>query len=111
MAVWYTNIPEETQYFFKGSNRHFYIGYAYVFLISFVIFIIFGIIYLMKKQVPRFISYILIGDLILSTFYVWHYSTVIPIFYTTGILNYISLVLFAYSIFKLSIKEQEIERT
>ncbi len=110
MAVWYSNIPEETQYFLKGSNMGFYVGYAYVFIICFIIFIIFGIIYLTRKRASKFINYILIGILFLSAFFVWHFSITMNFFNRLGIINFIILVLFAVSIFNLSKKEQQIER-
>lgn len=61
MAVWYTNVPEETQYF-KKPNMGNYTMYAYLLIISFVLFLIFGIIYLIKNPVPKFVTYILIAD-------------------------------------------------
>jgi hypothetical protein len=99
--VWHANIPEETQYF-RGSNMSAYMMYAWLFIVSFLLFIIFGIIYLVKNPVPAYIRYILTGILLFSSYYVWHYSTIPKGWHNTVFLGFGNLVLFALSIFKLN---------
>jgi hypothetical protein len=99
--VWYANIPEETQYF-RGSNMGFYMMYGWLLIVSFLLFIIFGIIYLVKNPVPVYVRYILAGILFFSAYFVWHYSTMPKGWHSTDFLQFGNLVLFAVSIFKLS---------
>ena len=105
--IWYANIPEETQYL-KGQNMGFYMMYTYLFLISFILFLIFGIIYLVKNPVPKFIIYILTGDLVFSAYYVWHYSTTFKDLRSNGDLMFVALALFAFSICKLTRPKQSL---
>jgi hypothetical protein len=99
--VWYANIPEETQYL-RGTNMGFYMMYAWLQLVSFLLFVILGIIYLVKDPVPAFIRYSLAGILFFSAYFAWHYSTMLRGWHGTGLLQFGNLVLFAVSIFKLS---------
>jgi len=100
-AAWYNNIPEETLYL-KVPDMSFYKMYGYLFLISFMLFLIFGIIYLVKDLVSKFIIYILIGDLFFSAYYVWHYSTIIKGGGSNGDIMFITLMLFAISMCKMA---------
>jgi hypothetical protein len=100
MAVWYTNVPEETQYF-KKPNMGNYTMYGYLLIISFVLFLVFGIIYLIKNPVPKFVTYILMADLFFSSYYVWHYSTAFKGLQSARVIIFCNLVLFGLSIFKL----------
>ena len=100
MAVWYANVPEETQYFIK-SNMGNYTMYVYLLIISFVLFLVFGIIYLIKNPVPKFVTYILMADLFFSSYYVWHFSTAFKGLHNTGIIMFCTLIFFGLSIFKL----------
>jgi hypothetical protein len=100
-ATWYSNIPEETRYF-KVPDMSIYKMYGYLFLISFILFLIFGIVYLVKDQVLKVINYILIGDLFFTTYYVWHYSTTIKGFGSPGIVMFFTLMLFAISMCKVA---------
>jgi hypothetical protein len=101
ISVWKNNIPDETKYL-KGANMGFYMGYAYLFIISFVIFITFGIFYLLRNPVSNFIKYVLIGNLFLMTFFAWHYSNSLTGWQSGGILSFLILVLFAFSIFRIT---------
>jgi hypothetical protein len=103
--VWYANMPDETQYFRK-PNMGFYMMYAYLFFISFSIFLIFGIIYLVRNPVPKFIIYILAVNLIFSAYYVWHYSTILKTWGSNGNFLFLILALFAFSISKLTRPKQ-----
>ncbi len=76
-------------------------GYAYIFMGTFLIFLTLGIIFLVKKQELNFVRFALIGVLILSAFYVWHYSTEVKSYWGNAIINFLILFLFAFSIFRL----------
>jgi hypothetical protein len=105
VAVWYANIPEETQHFSKGSNMGFYAGYAYVLILLFILYVVLGIFFLMKSQNPKIIRNILTGVLVISAFCAWHYGTFLHGKRGTAIINFITLALFAISIFKLHNKK------
>jgi hypothetical protein len=107
--VWYANMPEETIPF-KRVNMGFYMVYAYIIIISLIIFIAFGVIYLTKNPAPKFIKYILLGNLFLSTFNFWNYSTSFKDLHNGGFFSFLILTLFAFSIFKLSGIEQSKQR-
>jgi hypothetical protein len=104
MAVWYSNIPEETQYL-RGRNMGFYAGYGYLILFSFLLFLVFGIIYLVKSSVEKYIRYILIAILFLSAYFLWHYSISYKGYQFSSILSFVDLVLFGFSIFNFAKKE------
>lgn len=93
-AAWYHNIP--------APDMSFYKIYGYLFLISFMLFLILGIIYLVKDLVSKLIIYILIGDLFFSAYYVWHYSTIIKGWGNNGNIMFITLMLFAISMCKMA---------
>ena len=99
--VWYNNIPEETLYFRKP-----YMGYytmiAYVFMASFIVYLVFGLIYLIKKHVPGFVTYLLIIDLIISAYCIWIYSVTFNNWRTNSFLLFINMAMFAISIYQLS---------
>jgi hypothetical protein len=99
--IWYGNVPEETQYFTR-PNMGFYMIYAWVLAISFFLFLIFGIIYLVKKPVPAYIRYIIMVILFVSSYFLWHYSTLPKGWQQMGLLQFGNLILFAVSIFKVS---------
>ncbi len=98
--VWYNNVPEETQYL-KGGDMGFYMIYAYLFFASFILFLIFGVIYLLKNPVSKLITYILLVDLLFSAYYVWHFSTIPKGWQSNGSIVFVNLALFAFSIYTL----------
>jgi hypothetical protein len=101
MAVWYANVPDETQYF-KKPQMGYYMMYAYLLLPSFVLFMIFGIIYLLKNPVPKYVTYVLTAVLLFSSYFVWHYSATFKSVHISVMVMFGNLVLFAFSIFKLN---------
>ncbi len=106
-TVWYNNFPEETQYF-KPPQMGFYMGFIYLFACTFLLFLVLGIIYLIKKSVPKFVLYLLIADLVFSSYYVWAYSITFKNLHTPAFMLFITLALFAFSIFKLSSGKQSV---
>ncbi len=110
MSIWHSNIPEETE-FIKGKNFSFYIIYGVLFIISFMIFLLFGIIYFVKNSVPKFVTYVLIGNLVFSAYYVWHYSIMFKRLPSNVNFLFLNLVLFAISIFKLANQKQSTLRS
>jgi hypothetical protein len=103
MAVWYDNLPNETQYF-KPPKMGFYMGFVYLFAVSFLVFLILGIIYLVKDPAPKVVVYLLITDLVLSAYYVWVYTVAFKNLPTPALLLFVTLALFAVSVFKLCTK-------
>lgn len=102
MTVWYNNVPEETQYF-KPPQMGLYMSFVYLFIVTFLLFLILGIIYLVKNTVPKIVIYLLIADLIFSSYYVWVYSISFKKLHTPAIILFVTLALFAFSIFKLGL--------
>lgn len=100
--VWYANLPDETEYFFRSPNMSYYIMYAYLLITCFLLFLIFGLVYLLKSPAPKYVTYILIGVLVVSSYFVWGYSNTFKEIKSMSFIMYLNLVLFAFSIFKLS---------
>lgn len=103
--VWYDNIPEQTQYL-RHKSMGFYMGFVYLFVLTFFIFLVSGIIYLIKTPASKFINYLLIADLFLSAYNVWLHSTSLKSWNSSVTISFFILVLFAYSIFLLSKVDQ-----
>lgn len=101
VRVWYANIPEET-IFFTGNKLGLYMIYLYLFAVTFFIFLILGIIYFVKTPASKYLNYFLIGDLLISAYYVWHHSTFPASWHSNGIISFFILIMFGYSIFLLS---------
>lgn len=108
VAVWYANIPEETQFFSKGSNMGFYAGYAYVLILLFIVYVVLGIVFLTKSKNPKIICNVLTGVLFISAFCAWHYGTFFHSMRGNVIIDFIILVVFAISIFKIHNKRVNI---
>ena len=98
--VWYNNIPEETLYF-KRPYMEYYTMIAYVFMASFIVYLVFGLIYLIKKHVPGFVTYLLIIDLIISAYCIWIYAVTFNNWRTNSFLLFINMAMFAISIYQL----------
>ena len=102
LIVLYANQPEETRDFVGPSKINFYLMFAYLFIVSLIIFLALGLIYLLKTEVPRFINYLIIGNLFFSTYYVWLYSTKFIDMRTNRIFLFLDLILIGFSIFNFS---------
>ncbi len=101
MAVWYANIPEETTRF-KTPYMGQYMMFAYLFAISFILFIILGVMYMVSHPVKKYVLYSLTAILIFSSYYVWLYSVTIKGWHINPFLQFGNLVLFAAAVFKLN---------
>lgn len=108
IAVWYSNLPEETAYVrdklhFGPSAIAYYSIIGYAFTATFILFLILGIIYLVKTHVQKVVIYLLIGDLVFSAYCVWIYSTAFNnTWRSNSFLLFLNLALFAISIFQLT---------
>jgi hypothetical protein len=83
-------------------NMSFYEIYACLFASTFILFIIFGIIYVSRKTTSKFINYVLMGNLFLCAYFTWHFAVACKFLDGIGNINFLILLLFAISIFKLS---------
>lgn len=105
MKVWYANIPEETQYL-KGKQSGIYPLLIYIIGITFAFFLLFGIVHLIKEVVPKIVRYIIIGDLFITTYFVWNHAAFLSGWNRSNIVSYFILVLFGFAIYGYSITEQ-----
>lgn len=105
MVVWYGNIPEETEYFRKPQMGN-YAMIGYLFAASFTLFLILGIIYLANTFVSRIVIYLLIANLIISTFFVFLYAVTFNNVRTNSSLLFLNLFLFGLSISRLTRHEE-----
>ena len=97
--VWYNNVPEETLYFTK-PNMGYYAMIAYTFMATLIIYLVFGLIYLIKKNVGKVIIYLLIFDLILSSYCLWIYAVTFNTWRTNTFLLFLNMAMFVISIFQ-----------
>jgi hypothetical protein len=100
ILVYYNNVPEETVYFEKPEMGAYAI-IAYVLLAGFIIHFILGLVYLRSNRYRKMLSYILIGNLVLASYFFWVYSLMLPQWRSNAILLFLNLALFAICIFNL----------
>ena len=108
LAVWQANSPEETSYFRKPYIAY-YMMVGYLIAISFILFLICGIIYLLKKNIKNGFLYIIIGNLILASYFIFIYATTFGSLRSGSNLLFINLSLFVISIFLVT-KEIQAKR-
>lgn len=100
LAAWYANIPEETQYI-KSSRPNTYVYYAWLWGGTFLPFLLFSIIYLVRAKISRPLLYGLIAILLFTSYVVFLFSSALPQWRSGGPLNYLVLLLLAISAFRL----------
>lgn len=96
-AVWYGNIPEETQYL-RARPDQTYIMLAQTSLVLFVLFLIAGLIELFRPN--RLLAYGLIGVIVITGYLVFLLSLSMPRWNSGAPLNYLILVLLAVAAFR-----------
>ncbi len=97
--AWYANIPEETQ-FLKGAMTNPYIYYAWLFGITFLLFLITGIVYLVREKTVRPLIYFLMANLLFTGYYVFLFAADFPKWSRTGPVNFLILCLLGGSLFR-----------
>lgn len=80
----------------------YYMTTAYIFTATLIIFLILGIIYLLKAPVSKVVVYLLIGNLVISSYCVWICSMTFNSWRSNNFLAFLNLALFAISIFRLT---------
>jgi presenilin-like A22 family membrane protease len=101
VGAWYGNIPEETLYF-KQPYMGYYMTIGYTFTATAIIFLIAGIIYLLQTHVQKVIIYLLIVNMVISSYCVWISATAFNSWRSNSFLSFLNLALFAISIFQLT---------
>jgi hypothetical protein len=99
MAAWYANLPEETQYL-RGSHNNTYVYYAWLWGVTFLLFLAISIINLVQDKVSRALVYILIANLFFTSYYTFLFSADFPKWRSTGSLNFVILCLLGVSVFR-----------
>lgn len=99
LNAWYANIPEETQYL-RGALSNPYIYYAWLFGITFLLFLTIGIVYLVREKTTRPLIYILMANLLFTSYYVFLFTADYPKWSRTGPVNFLILCLLGISIFR-----------
>lgn len=99
VKAWHANIPEETQYL-RGAHTNPYIYYAWLFGITFLLFLTLGIIYLVREKTARPLIYILMANLLFTSYYAFLFAADFPKWNRTGVLNFVILCLLGISIFR-----------
>lgn len=97
VAVWYANIPEETQYLRARPDRA-YSMLAQAGLVLFVLFLVAGLMQLFRPK--RLLAYGLIGVLVITGYLVFLFSLSLPGRNSSAPVNYLILVLLAVSAFR-----------
>jgi hypothetical protein len=98
-SAWYANIPEETQYL-RGAHATTYVYYAWLGGITFLLFLVLSIIYLVRETISRPLLVGLIAVLVFTSYIVFHFSSALPQWRSGGLLNYLILVLLALAAFR-----------
>lgn len=96
-AVWYANIPEETQYL-RARPDQAYSMLAQVGLVLLLLFLVAGLIQLFKPN--RLLAYGLIGIVVITGYLVYLFSLSLPRWNSGAPLSYLILVLLAVSAFR-----------
>lgn len=96
-AVWYANIPEETQYL-RARPEQAYSMLAQAALVLLLLFLIAGLIQLFRPK--RLLSYGLIGIIVITGYLVFLLSLSMPRWNSGAPLSYLILVLLAVSAFR-----------
>lgn len=96
-AVWYANIPEETQYLRARPNQA-YSMLAQVGFVMLLLFLVTGLIQLFRPN--RLLAYGLIGLLLITGYLVFLFTLSLPRWNSGAPLNYLILILLALSAFR-----------
>jgi len=99
LKAWSANIPEETQYL-RGAITNPYIFYAWLFGITFLLFLTLGTITLVRGKTTRLLNYFIIANLLFTSYYVFLFAADYPKWSRTGPLNFVILCLLGISIFR-----------
>jgi len=99
LKAWYANIPEETQYL-RGALTNPYIYYAWLFGITFLLFLTLGIINLVREKTTRLLIYMLMANLLFTSYYAFLFAADFPKWSKTGVVNFVILCLLGVSIFR-----------
>ncbi len=99
LKAWYANIPEETQYL-RGAITNPYTYYAWLFGITFLLFLTLGIINLVREKTTRLLNYFIIANLLFTSYYIFLFAADFPKWSRTGPLNFVILCFLGISIFR-----------
>lgn len=97
VAVWYANIPEETQYQ-RGRPNQTYSMLVQTGIVLVVLFLLAGLVQMFRPN--RLLAYGLIGLLLITGYLVFLFTLSLPRWNTGAPLSYLILVLLAVSAFR-----------
>jgi hypothetical protein len=99
--VWYDNVPEETINLGRPSQLQMHSMIVTVFATCFVLFLVFGLIFLFRSRDQKAIRYILCAVIFATSYILWLYGiTVLPAWNKTALL-FVNLVLLLAGTFAL----------